>query len=178
MTHLDYLETWKEVMQKPSDFYRKMPQNEGYFHPVIFAVSNMAIMLFFVFLIYPFIYPEVYSNTKLTYVEMPLVLIFLFVAFIFVLFVNATILYVTYKALGGKGSYKGTVGLVCYATAAFVLGWIPLIGWIFGGYQTYLYIVGGKFVHSMSMGRSLFALIMSGILFLVFVVLISSSVFV
>lgn len=97
----------------------------------------------------------------------------MFVVFIIGLFINATILYITYKALGGKGSYEGTVGFVCYATAALTLAWIPLIGWIFGGYQTYLYIVGDRFVHDVSMGKSIFAFVASGILVLIFALLVS-----
>lgn len=174
MALLDYFQTWQEVMKKPSDFYRKMPQNEGYFYPVIFAISSIAIMFFFVFLIYPFIYPEINgTSTKLTYPEIFLILIFIFVVFIIGLFINAAILHITYKALGGTGSYRGTVGFICYATAALVLAWIPLIGWIFGSYQTYLYIVGGKFVHDMSTGKSVLAFLASGILVLIFVLLMS-----
>jgi hypothetical protein len=109
---------------------------------------------------------------------MPLVVIFLFVVFILALLMNAAILNITYKILGGKGNYEGTVGFVCYATAALVLAWIPLIGGIFGLYQMYLYIVGGKFVHDMSMVRSAMALIMSSLLVFVFVVLVSMSGFV
>ena len=138
---MDYIETWKEVMKSPSDFYREMPKTGGYFHPIVFATANLAIMLSCALLIYPLVYPEIGNTTKLTYMEMPLVAIFILVLFIIVLLMNAAILNITYKMLGGKGSYEGTVGVVCYATAAFVLGWIPLIGGIFGLYQTYLYIV-------------------------------------
>lgn len=90
---------------------------------------------------------------------------------------NSAILYITYKILGGKGSYEGTVGVVCYATAALVLAWIPLIGLIFGFYQTYLYLVGGKFIHGMGIFRSAIALIMSLLLVFVFAGLVSMSVF-
>jgi hypothetical protein len=173
MKNVDYIETWKEIMQSPSDFYREMPKTGGYFYPIVFATSSIAIMLSCVFLIYPLIFPEMGNNTELTYMEIPLVVIFLIVGFIIALLMNAAILNITYKILGGKGSYEGTVGFVCYATAPFVLGWIPLIGGIFGLYQTYLYIVGGKFVHDMSMIRSLMALIMSSLLVFVFVLLIS-----
>ncbi|WP_440944869.1 YIP1 family protein [Methanosarcina sp. T3] len=174
MMNVDYIETWKEVMKSPSDFYREMPKTGGYFHPIVFATASLAIMLSCALLIYPLIFPEM-GTTKLTYMEISLIVIFLFVVFILGLLMNAAILNITYKILGGKGSYEGTVGFVYYATAALVLAWIPLIGGIFGLYQTYLYIVGGKFVHGMSMVRSVFAFIMSGILVLVFVVLASFS---
>jgi len=173
MIHIDYIRTWKEVMKSPSHFYREMPKKGGYFYPIVFATGSIAIMLFCVSFIYPLIFPVIGKNTGLTYMEISLIVILLFAVFIFGLLMNAAILYIPYKILGGKGSYEGMVGVVCYATAALVFAWIPLIGLIFGFYQTYLYLVGGKFLHNISMFRSVVALIMSSLLVFVFAVLAS-----
>ena len=76
------------------------------------------------------------------------------------LFIKATILYLIYKALGGTGTYEGTARFVLYASAAPMFIWAPLVGWIFGIYQFYLYLAGGKFVHNMNMERSALAILL------------------
>jgi len=53
--------------------------------------------------------------------------------------------------------------------------WIPLVGWIFGIYQFYLYIVGGKFVHDMGIERTLMTIFLFFLLILVFVAFIVLS---
>ncbi len=37
---MDYIETWKEVIQRPSNFYRKMPTAGGYAEPLTFAAIS------------------------------------------------------------------------------------------------------------------------------------------
>lgn len=38
-----YIETWKEVIQSPSNFYRRMPTTGGYADPLTFAAISFAI---------------------------------------------------------------------------------------------------------------------------------------
>ncbi len=40
---MDYFKTWKEVMLRPSDFYRKMPTTGGYSEPLTFAAISYII---------------------------------------------------------------------------------------------------------------------------------------
>ena len=40
---MDYIGTWKEVMQRPSDFYRRMPETGGYADPLTFAAISLII---------------------------------------------------------------------------------------------------------------------------------------
>jgi hypothetical protein len=40
---MDYIETWKEVIQSPSDFYRRMSTTGGYADPLTFAAISFAI---------------------------------------------------------------------------------------------------------------------------------------
>src|SRR5665811_376653 len=40
---MDYIETWKEVIQRPSDFFRKMPETGGYADPLTFAAISYII---------------------------------------------------------------------------------------------------------------------------------------
>lgn len=91
------------------------------------------------------------------------------------LFVDATGLHIVYKALGGTGTYEGTARFVLYSSASTSLIWIHFIGWIFGIYQLYLYVVDGRFVHDMSMERSTLALFLFILLAIVFVVMVYLS---
>lgn len=101
--------------------------------------------------------------------------VFMVTVSILALFLDATGLHIVYKALGGTGTYEGTARFVLYSPVSASLTWVPLIGWIFGIYQMHLYIVGGKFVHNISMERSTLALFSFILLLVVFVVLVILS---
>ena len=93
------------------------------------------------------------------------------------LFIDATILYVIYKILGGTGNYEGTVKIISYKNALLVLYWIPfsfaysnsfpemishygvisLFGVIIQIYGLYLCIVRGKFVHNVGIIKLIIA---------------------
>ncbi|HEX3013167.1 MAG TPA: YIP1 family protein [Methanobacterium sp.] len=94
---------------------------------------------------------------------------------IIALLVDATILHIIYRALGGKGTYEGTAKLVLYSSATSLFFSVPLVGWIFGICQFYLYISGGKFLHDISMEKSLLEMFLFLLLIMVFVVLLTLS---
>jgi hypothetical protein len=93
------------------------------------------------------------------------------------LFIEAAILYIIYKVLGGTGSYEGTVRLISYATAVLVLSWIPIIGWIAGIYGIYLYIVGGMYVHNVSMAKSAIAVLLPTLLVILIIAIAMAWLF-
>lgn len=169
---IDYIDTWKEVMQKPSDFYRKMPITGGYIEPIVFASVSATMGAFIHFLFAPGT-----DEVKKSIFAVPMIAIIIPFAGILALFVDATILYIIYKMVGGNGTYEGTAKIVLYSSAASSLIWIPLVGWVFGIYQVYLYIVGGKFVHGITMERSLAAVFLFILLLLALGVLIALSGF-
>jgi len=87
------------------------------------------------------------------------------------IFIGGLLLHICFKIVGGSGSYEGTVRTVSYASAISAVSWIPIVGWIIGLYAIYLNIVGGTFVHDLTMGKSAIAvfipiiiLVMLGIL--------------
>lgn len=174
MASFDYLGTWKEVMKSPSHFYREMPKTGGYTDPIIFAAVNVAIYSLF----YLLFNPGVYNVSGFSSLMVFAVALMAPVAGVIALFFDATLFHIIQKTLGGKGTYEGTVRFVLYASAASSLLWIPFAGGIFGVYQLYLYVVGGRFVHDISMERSALALFLSILLVIVFVMLVSLSGFV
>ncbi|MHC1756246.1 MAG: YIP1 family protein [Methanosarcina sp.] len=192
---MDYINTWKEVMLRPSDFYRSMPKTGGYADPLIFAAISFIIYGLLTALLaglfgrgmymggmYGGMYDGMYGGTYDGVREFSLftvlaTVIILPIAGIVSLFVEAAILYVIYKVLGGKGSYEGTVRFVSYATAVLVVSWIPLVGWIAGLYGIYLYIVGGMYVHDVSMGKSAIAILLPTILVFILMALVMAGLF-
>jgi len=174
---MDYIETWKEVMQKPSDFYRAMPKTGGYADPLTFAAISFVIyglltVLFNRGMYMDSMYGGMYGVREFSLPMVLSIVILAPIAGIIYLFIEGAILYIIYKVLGGTGSYEGTVRFIAYATAVLVLSWIPFIGWIIGLYGIYLYIVGGMFAHNVSMGKSILAIILPTVLIILLVVLI------
>ncbi|KKG15767.1 hypothetical protein EO98_03210 [Methanosarcina sp. 2.H.T.1A.6] len=174
MTRFDYIGTWKEVMKSPSHFYREMPKTGGYTDPIIFAVINIAIYSFFYLLFNPGAYDVEGFGSMMVFA----VALMVPIGGVIALLLDATLLHIIQKTLGGKGTYEGTARFVLYASAASSFLWIPLAGGIFGVYQLYLYVVGGRFVHDVSLERSALALFLSILLVIVFAVLVSLSGFV
>ena len=171
---MDYIETWKEVIQKPSDFYRKMPTTGGYADPLTFAAISYIIYGLLSGLFsrgmmrgmygYSGITEFSFSTAIMTAIMAPIV-------GIISIFIGAAILYVIYKVLGGSGTYEGTVRFISYATAVMTVSWIPLIGWIFGFYGIYLYIVGGMVVHDVSMVKSAIAVLLPTVVIILLVII-------
>jgi hypothetical protein len=174
---MDYIETWKEVIQRPTDFYRKMPTTGGYAEPLTFAAISYFIYGLLSALFnrgmmggmdgYGMMGTGYGLSTSLT------VAIMVPIMGIISIIIGAAILYFIYKVLGGEGSYEGTLRFICYASAVLLLSWIPLIGWIFGFYGIYLYIVGGMIVHNVSMARSAIAVLLPTLLIFLLVMVVA-----
>lgn len=173
---MDYIETWKEVIQRPSDFYRKMPTTGGYADPLTFAAISYIIYGLLVALFDRGMMENVYGGMGaggFGFSTMVTIVIMIPIMGIIFLLIGAAILYLIYKLLGGTGTYEGTVRFISYATAVQVLSWIPLIGLIFGLYRIYLYIVGGMYVHNVSMGRSVIAVLLPTVLVFLLVIILA-----
>ena len=173
--NLDYIKTWKEVIQRPNDFYRKMPTTGGYTEPLTFAAIS-----YFIYGLLGVLFDRETvencmhsSNIELSLSTMLLFLIVIPVIGITSIFIGAIFFDIIYKLLGGTGNYRGTVRFISYASSVMVFSWIPLVGWIFRVYEMYLYIVGGKFVHNISMGKSTVAVFMPLLLMLFLILLLS-----
>ncbi len=189
---MGYIETWKEVMQTPSDFYKEMPKTGGYADPLTFAAISFIVYallaaLFTVLFghgmymdgsMYGGMYNGMYGGMRgLGFFAILMTVIITPIAGIISLFIEAAILYIIYKILGGAGTYEGTVRFISYATAVLVLSWIPIIGWIAGIYGIYLYIVGGMYVHDVSMARSVIAIILPTLIVILLMAIVMAWLF-
>jgi hypothetical protein len=166
---MNYIKTWKEIMLRPSDFYRGMPTTGGYADPLTFAAISLLISTLLVAFISYITLQFGVSSSMLTLGNMQSsgnnfsIFSYVIVSFVFgivSIFILALIFYLIYRVLGGTGSYEGTVRFISYAYAPAVLVWIPLLGFIAGIYELYLFIVGGMIVHNVSMIKSVIAVLL------------------
>lgn len=145
---MDYIKTWKEVMLRPSDFYRRMQTTEEYTGPLIFvAISSVISVILTALVRYGMltlgVHPSILTLMGMHY-SRPGFSVFWTVILapisgIVGIFVLALIFNLLYKALGGTGSCNDTFTFLSYASAPVVLTWIPFIGLIIGIYELYLY---------------------------------------
>lgn len=192
---MDYINAWKEVMLRPSDFYRRMPKTGGYAEPLIFAAISFIIYGLLTALLaalfgrgmymggmydgmYGGMYNGMYGTGEFSLFAILMIVIVTPIAGIISLLIEAVIFYILFKIVGGAGNYEGTLRLLSYATAVLLLSWIPFIGWFMGLYGIYLYIVGGTYVHNISMIRSAIAVLLPTILVLILMILVMAGIFV
>jgi hypothetical protein len=167
---MDYVKTWKEVILKPSEFYWKMPATGGYAEPLIFAAINYIIswilsMLVSFIVLTIYVSEFNYSDLGVISVIIGAVLLLIF----FSLIILALIANFLYKAMGGTGSFEGTLRLSLYASAALIFSSITYIIPVVFIYEMYLLIVGGMIVHTVSMQKSIIVIYLSFFLSVVFV---------
>lgn len=139
-----------------------MPTTGGYAEPLTFALINYIInILLFKLVSYGMFALGIRSNILALGIMSSSFnfsifsdIIEPFLICIVAIFVSALIYNYFYTVYGGTGSYEGTVRFICYSSAIALLTWIPVIGLFFGLYGIYLQIVGGRFVHKVSMRKS------------------------
>lgn len=158
----EFIETWKKVITTPGDFFRDMPTSGGYEEPLKFAVINYVIYGIGITLIS-------LGVAFFAIVGMPIL-------GIIGLFIGGLILLICFKIVGGSGSYEGTVRILSYTSAVYAVSWIPIIGWIVGLYVIYLAIVGGTFVHNLTMMRSAIAVFIPIILVAIIGILVAAAI--
>jgi hypothetical protein len=185
MLVMNYIKNCKEVILRPSDFYRRMPTTGGYADPLTFAAISIIVgLLLKAILSYGMFIFGVHSRI-LTFGSIPVSrfdfsifsnMIELFFMSIVGIFVGSLLLNFLYMALDGTGSYEGTLRFVSYGFAINLLSWIPLLGLIAGIYALYICIVGGSFVHNMSIGRSAIIVVLLYPVTIMFIIFIVGSV--
>ena len=158
----EFIGTWKKVITTPGDFFKEMPTSGGYEEPLKFAVVNYVIAGI--------------GATLLTLGSAFFAIVVAPIIGIIWLFISGAILYICFKIVGGSGSYEGTVRIMAYASAVYVVLWIPIIGQIIALYAIYLGIVGGTFVHNITTMRSVIAVFIPIIVMAIIVALLIAMV--
>jgi hypothetical protein len=157
-----------------------MPTTGGYADPLTFVAISLIINVLLRALVsyimlklgvhsrmltFGGMYDSRFNSSIFSYVIIP------FVLGIVSLFIIALIINFLYKALGGTGTYEGTLRFISYAYAPKVLSLIPILGLITGIYELYLLIVGGMIVHNVSMKKSTMAVLLPTVLIFILILM-------
>lgn len=153
---MSFVNNFKGVLLKPSDFFNNVSFNDDFFDPVIFAlICNLIPGIILV-------------REQITLNSLPFFLAgFLFI-FIFRLFIDSAVLHGLFKLMGGKAFYQQTFEILSYSYIANLFIVIPILALqlnllpvdfslIFTLYGLYLIIIGGQFIHNLNIGKSAFA---------------------
>ncbi|MFQ5976163.1 MAG: YIP1 family protein, partial [Candidatus Hydrothermarchaeales archaeon] len=144
LDEMGFVDTWKEVVQNPSDFFEAMPKTGGYTEPLKFAVICFLPIAIFMGLIIP--------------------LIGFFLSLIFAvigIFVGAIFLHIGVLIFANENheNYEATVRLISYQQAPTIISWIPIVNIFASFYQFYLGVVGVMKVHKTSGIKAILAYI-------------------
>lgn len=157
---MEYITVFKELLLQPSEFFTKMPRNENYFDPLIFAgICSIPGFILYVDKSY-----FVASYTGYL------------IGLIMRLFTNSLILHILWKVVGGTASFKNTFQIYAYSNVLeFFAALLGDLGWLLIPYLMYIRAKGGQFVHNLGLGRSLAVVIIVGIVELTQVIILSET---
>ncbi|WP_440944995.1 YIP1 family protein [Methanosarcina sp. T3] len=146
---MNFFSTANEIVNTPSEFFKKVPGEKGYYDPVIFACICA-------------LFPQLISGTIVSPI-LAFLIAFLF-SFIIRLFIDSAVLHGLFRLVGGVATYESTFQILAYSyTAQFFTslpiavaqaGLVPDLSPILILYGIYLLTIGGQFVHKLSAGKA------------------------
>ncbi|MBW6517686.1 MAG: YIP1 family protein [ANME-2 cluster archaeon] len=174
----DFKNTWLLIIRSPEDFFAQMPAKGGYTDPVKFAainyliagLSSMIIHSLFFYLV-----TALTGNLTLDFISLAMgsARFFMIVIICFMgLFIGGGILHIFFRVSGGTGTYESTVRIIAYSSAAMAFGGIPFVAILAGLYLIYLVVVGGTQVHKVTPVSSVIAVLITGVVFSVLLIML------
>jgi hypothetical protein len=180
-----FVDVVRRVVFQPSAFFAGLPRQGSLLSPLVFALVCIEISVLLVGL--------------LTFLDVPGGITWLFgargnqgfLAFLGGLviapiagavgvFLTALVTHLLVILVVGSGhsGFGATFRVVSYSSVTSLVGWIPLIGWIFSLYRLYLATVGIRKMHGTTTGRALVVVLLPAvlILFLVLVLVGASAI--
>jgi len=158
------IQTIKDVVTKPKEFFKAMPKNGGYGPLIIFGAVTAAVGA---------VIGGVLSLNPLSVIGG---IFFGPIAFIIGSFIFGGIIHVTSLifADGAKGGFEASWRAVAYPNAALApVTSIPIIGQLIGLYGIYLAILGIQEVHSTTIGKAALAVLIPLAVFIVIGVILA-----
>jgi hypothetical protein len=183
---MDFIELVKGFLLSPVETFQKVRKADlgdalKYYMilVVIHAVLNVIISLVAVSAIWV-AFSSIFENLGIVVpaiVGFGIIIAAILMIFIYllVLFIGAAWLYIFVFLLGGRKGYVETLKAIGYgSTPFFLLGWIPLIGFIGAIWSFVLAIFGVRELQAMSTGRAAAAVILAVVVLLIIIILIAS----
>lgn len=147
-----FLQTAKQVLFKPEEFFSNLEIKDSYLSPFYFWFIT-----FFCQSIVQVLYKILFEN-KRGVSENSHVPMAILVLSPLLIFIGAGILHLGVLICRGKGGFKGTFNVLAYASVAGLFSIIPFIGALISGiWCIILIIIGFKKVHNFSTSRAILA---------------------
>jgi hypothetical protein len=182
----EYLDTYRQVLTSPTEFFESENQKDGFGFPLKFALVNIAISGV---IASASIAAFGTASSALQGSQLPVgvpviagaVLILTPVLGILGLMISSGLIHIFVSLLGGEKGYNETLAVMEYATAiqplTSVFNLIPLVGGLFsfvlGIYGVFIQAKGLNNFQSLSFGRSIAAILLPVIIVVGIVVAIS-----
>ena len=166
------VETWKQVMFQPVQFFSKMPREGGLAGPLLYGFIVGEIGFLFSLMwegMSVFVPPFVDQNGFGEFVGEAVGITFFFFAspaiVLAMLFIFSAILHVCLFFVGGaQKDFETTFRVVCYASSTDLLEIIPVCGWFIGlVWYLILTVIGVRETHEISAGRAALAVLLPAI---------------
>ncbi|WP_080941463.1 Yip1 family protein [Methanosarcina barkeri] len=157
---MNYFTAFMDVLLKPSEFFRKISPENNFIHALIFSI----VFLLITTLVGDF-FETIYIIEELT---IPGTIFF--TEMLHLLVINASFTMgniISFKLLGGEGSYKDTFIIMAYSTAVMPIEYLPMspINILMGIYWVHICSRGGQFVHNLSYWKSFFTVLAGSFVF-------------
>lgn len=121
------------VVTRPKPFFEAMPTTGGLSGPLTFFGACLAVHAIMI---------GILSMGIIA----PLIILILFPM---ALFLGALLVNFMAQALGGRGTFEGTVRVYCYSYVTLLASWVPIAGIFIGLYSWYLFFLGFTKVHQL-----------------------------
>ena len=153
---MNYFTVFKNVLMKPSEFFKKMPRDDDLTHALFFS---------FVFLLITVLIGDFFDSIYVgEYIMLPGPVFITELFSIFVVYIFFSIgLIISFNVLGYKENYRNTFKIIAYSTAVFPFQFLPIfpkMGILASIYWMHVCIRGGQYVHNLSYWKSCFIVLL------------------
>uniref|UniRef100_Q468I9 Yip1 domain-containing protein n=2 Tax=Methanosarcina barkeri TaxID=2208 RepID=Q468I9_METBF len=157
---MNYFTVFMDVLLKPSEFFRKISRENNFIHALIFSI---------VFLLITTLVGD-FFETMYIIEELTIPGTIFFTEMLHLLVINASFTMgniISFKLLGGEGSYKDTFIIMAYSTVVMPIEYLPMspINILMGIYWVHICSRGGQFVHNLSYWKSFFTVLAGSFVF-------------
>lgn len=172
IAYYNFVDKFKMLFSQPTSFFDKVRENSiSYSVGFFLAISGILIAISIAFTLIPFSFLS--GNFLSGIFNFFSSFVFLILCFIFT-FIHAVIIHFVAKIMHGEGRFIDSYNIVAYSLIPTVVlsSLIPIIGFLSIFYSIVIMIFGVSSLYKLSKRKSIFVVLMSFILPLIFIILL------
>ena len=183
----DFVNTVKEVLFNPMEFFEKVPKEKGMKKALIFYLFvTIIIGLTFTLIGLPWMAIQSLAQGKIgTLIMSPIMLLLIIPLYLVILvfayislFISSLIYQILFMIFKGKGSFEDTVKIICYSRTAQIFTFVPFMNFFVGIYGFILTCIGFKKIHKLSWGMTILVALIPAIIVFILVILFIIIIFI